>query len=116
MGAMIIPGIMACRPRGPVIDPFAAQVVLLMRFNGTNGSTSMIDDVGSTFAASGNAQLSTSSPITGSASLSMSTGNVLRSANSGIYAVGTGDFTIEVSVQTSVKDRVILEGRPAGVQ
>lgn len=106
-------GVIAGKRIANGLDPFAAQVVLLMRFNGTNGSTTMTDDVGSTFAASGSAQLSTSSPITGSASLSMTgTGNVLRNANSSMYSVGSGDFTIEVSIQTSVKDKIILEGRP----
>jgi hypothetical protein len=59
-------------------DPYDAFVKVLLRFDGTNGSTSIVDETGNnTWTCTGNAQLSTSTPKFGSAALLLD---------------GTGDF------------------------
>lgn len=79
-------------------DPYYSSVSALLHFDGTNGSTTFTDNgpLGLTFSAVGNAQLSTSGPKFGTASLLLD-GNgdyASRAANSA-FDYGTGDFSIE---------------------
>lgn len=79
-------------------DPYAANVSLLLNFNGTNGSTSFIDssNYGHTFTAVGNAQLSTSGQKFGTACLALDgSGDKIWTANTADLNVGTGAFTLE---------------------
>lgn len=81
-------------------DLYIANVVLLMGFNGTNGSTTIIDEspIGRTVTVNGNAQISTAvTPPFGSSSLLLDgTGDYLSCADSEDFNFGTGDFTIEL--------------------
>lgn len=78
--------------------------LLLMHFDGTNGSTSYIDVYGNTFAGiniAPNAQISTAASMFGGSSLNIQGGGSNNSAgyvNSSTFtgcAFGTGDFTVE---------------------
>lgn len=72
-----------------------AAVTRLLHFNGTNGSTTITDEAGSTCTAT-NSVLTTTSPKFGSACLDTGTssGYVKSDNNSGLD-FGTGDFCIE---------------------
>lgn len=79
-------------------DPSFASVSALLHFNGSNGSTTFTDSGpgARTFTAFGNAQLSTSGPKFGTASLLLDgSGDYLSSSANAAYDFGTGDFTIE---------------------
>ncbi len=84
---------------GPT-DPYFANVVSLLHFNGTNGSTTFTDEKGKTWTANGSAALDTSDKKFGSASLYLSAtgtpGNNIQSPTSADWAFGNGDFTIEM--------------------
>jgi len=69
----------------------------LFHFNGTNGSTSIIDTASTaTVTANGNAQLSTSNPKFGSACLLLDgSGDWVKSANDAGLDFGSGEFCIE---------------------
>lgn len=78
-------------------DPFWTSVKLLLRFNGTNGSTVFTDDTGlSSPTAIGNAQLSTAEKKFGTASLLLDgSGDGVQMTHISDLSMGTGDFTIE---------------------
>lgn len=83
-------------------DPFFASVVLLCGFEGTNGSTTMLDQ--SSYAraltAVGNAQLTTTTPLMGVSSLLLDgTGDTVTSPTVANLTVGTQDFTIECFIR-----------------
>jgi hypothetical protein len=84
----------------PVIvtgDPYYANVALLLHADGTNGSTTFIDNspVPKTVTAFADAQISTSVFKYGTGSAKFDgTGDYLT-VLSPLFAVGTGDFTVE---------------------
>lgn len=82
-------------------DPLWASVISLLRFNGTNGSTTFTDDTGlRTWTANGNAQISTTTPRNGTGcGLFDGTGDGLTPTNAADFALGTGDFSIELDVR-----------------
>lgn len=74
---------------------------ILLNFNGTNGSTTFTDEgpLGLAVTAFGNAQLSTTSPAFGSASLRLDgTGDRISVANNAALQLGGGQFTVECFV------------------
>lgn len=72
----------------------------LLKFNGTNDSTTMTDLMGHAFTASGTAKLSTTSPQYGSASLTLDGSSYIDTTSTLTdYAFGTGEFTLEASVK-----------------
>jgi len=79
-------------------DPYWGNVVAALHFNGTNGSTTMLDQTGRSWTAYNGAALSTTAPIMGSASLALDgTDDYIKSTtNLDDLRFGTGDFTIEV--------------------
>lgn len=80
-----------------VADPYAANVVLFLKGNGTNGSTTIVDSSPSpkSITILGNTQISTAdSKYNGSSIYFDGTGDYLT-AVSGDFALGTSDFTIE---------------------
>lgn len=95
------------RQRGFIINPFAfgggggdpywSNVVSLLHFNGTNGSTTYTDEKGLTWTSNGaNIALSTTSPKFGSASLAITgTNSYAETPSTTAFEFGTGDFTIE---------------------
>lgn len=88
--------------------PAAAGVlgtVLLLHFDGTNGSTTFTDNSPSpkTFTASGNAQISTTQSKFGGASLLLDgTGDWIETATSSDLSL-TADFTIEAWIRLSAQ-------------
>lgn len=79
-------------------DPDYSSVSALLHFDGTNGSTTFTDSgpLGLTFSANGNAQLSTSSPKFGTASLLLDgNGDYASRAANAAFDFGTSRFSIE---------------------
>lgn len=79
-------------------DPYYSSVSALLHFDGTNGSTTFTDSgpLGLTFSANGNAQLSTSSPKFGTASLLLDgNGDYASRAANAAFDFGTSPFSIE---------------------
>lgn len=81
--------------QGITCDPSYSSVLVLLHFDGTNGSTTFTDQKGNTWAAVGTAQLDTSTKLFGTASLNLSTADKITSSISSLN-FGTGPFTIEV--------------------
>ena len=82
------------------VDPWWADVVAMLRMDGTNGSTTFTDQKGHTFTATGNAQISTAqSKFGGASALCDGTGDLVSSANHADWDLGSGDFTIECWVR-----------------
>lgn len=82
--------------RSIVIDPYFDSVKSLLHFDGAHGSTSFTDELGNTWAAVGNAALSTTNKLFGTAALGL---DGVTDYITSIFAAdplnGTGDFTIE---------------------
>lgn len=87
---------------GGATDPDFASVKLLLHFNGTNGSTTVIDSSGSpaTCTARNGAALSTATPKYGSAALTLDGANDDVDTNRA-QNVGAGAFTLEAWVNPS---------------
>jgi hypothetical protein len=86
----------------PLADPFYANTMLLLRMDGTNGSTTFTDSSPTPKAvtAVGNAQISTAQSKFGGASLLLDgNGDYLSFPTSTDFAPGTGDFTVECWVR-----------------
>lgn len=78
------------------VDPYLANVTLLMSCDGANGSGLLTDLISHPLSTNGNVQLSTAQAKFGTASLLFDgTGDYFTSANSSDWAFGTGDLTIE---------------------
>jgi hypothetical protein len=70
--------------------------VLLMHFDGTDGSTTFTDEYGHTVTPSGNAQIDTAQSKFGGASAYFDgTGDYLSGTYTSDFSFGTGNFTIE---------------------
>lgn len=70
---------------------------LLMHFNGSDASTTMTDEIGHAFTATGSAQIDTAQSKFGDSSLLLdgTTDGVIQNATSADFTFGTGDFTLE---------------------
>lgn len=91
-------------------DPYFSSVRSLLHFDGTSGSTSIVDQISgrSWTAASGN-QLSTAQAKFGSTSLLVANNGITCSAGLG-GAIGTQDFTFEAFVYlTSVPNTYVIQ-------
>ena len=101
---------------GAAADPSFASVSLLLKFNGTNGSTTFTDlsSYGHTVTANGNAQVSTAQSVFDGASLLCDgTGDFLSIADHEAFNFGTGDFTIETRlryISATVHDIAAAQG------
>lgn len=83
---------------GPATDPFFSSVVLLCHFEGANASTTLTDSSSHarTSTAFGDAQLTTTAPLTGLASgLFDGNGDNWTFPNSTDFDFGAGSFTME---------------------
>jgi hypothetical protein len=79
-------------------DPYYGNVSLLLKGNGTNGSTTIIDSSPSpkTVTAFGNAQISTAQSKFGGASIAFDgAGDYLDVGSNSAFGYGLSDFTIE---------------------
>ena len=98
---MVNPGLLSQR------DPFFANAVSLMHFNGAAGEPTYTDVKGKiwggqiearTWTAGGNAQLDTSQSLFGTSSLLLDgTGDYVQSGDEVGFEPGAGDFTIELA-------------------
>lgn len=81
----------------PTTDPDFANVVSLLHFDGTDGSTTITDVIGKTWTVQGNAHLDTEDKKFGSASLLLDgSGDGISTGHSSDFDFGSGDFTIEM--------------------
>lgn len=114
----MIPGVVASRRHAvaPVeeYDPYWGNVVSLLRFNGPDGSTDIVDDKGIVWTANGDAKISTAQARFGGSSLRLDgAGDFIVSAADAAMARGTVDFTVEAWVRTAVaKQSYIFDTSP----
>lgn len=79
-------------------DPNYAKCTVLLHFNGADGSTNFVDQIGNLWTASGDAKISTSSPLYGSSSgLFDGSGDYISADIAS--AIGTGDFTVRGKIR-----------------
>lgn len=101
-------------------DPYFANVVSLLHFDGTNGSTTITDVKGKTWNAAGSAQLDTGILKFGSASVVLDgTGDYVLPNTSADFTLGTGDFTIDLWIRASSLAKAvsgIVDWRPLSTQ
>ncbi len=95
-----------------------ANVSSLLHMEGTNGSTTILDEKGNLFTASGGATLSTGASKFGSSSAYFNAQGAYIKGPGSINAFGTGDFTIELWFNatqlpgTQANGFTLFEGRP----
>ena len=104
----------------PSSDPYFSNVVLFLKGDGTNGSTSIIDSspIPKTITRFGNTQISTAQSKYGGSSLLFNPStDYLTIENTNALILGTGDFTVEFWAYTLLnpsvtydhtKDRIII--------
>lgn len=99
-------------------DPNFASVISLLHFNGTDGSTTITDQIaGRTWSVSGTTALSTTNPKFGSACLSVPNSGKATSNVAAGDAFGTGDFTVELWIRpTSWGTDIIYDTRTAATE
>lgn len=76
-------------------DPLFGLVVALLHFQGSGGSTTFTDQKSNTWAATGNAQISTANFKWGASSLLLDGNNDGISSTASQLALGNGDYCIE---------------------
>lgn len=99
---------------GPT-DPYWANVVSLLHFDGTDGATSIVDQKSRSWTNFG-LSLDTSQSRFGPSSLICDgvTGRYINTASSADFAFGTGDFTIEFFlrvVSVALGFQIMFDGR-----
>lgn len=97
-------------------DPYWNQVSSLLHMDGTDGSTSFIDEKGNIWTAAGNAKLTTAAPLYGTASGTFDgTGDIVSASSAAWNDLSTGDFTIEFAFKGPLtKDSTVLSKRTGG--
>ena len=94
-------------------DQYYNSCSLLMHLNGSNGSTTFVDNSPrtKTFTVNGNSQISTAqSKFGGSSALFDGSGDYLSSPSNADYTFGTGNFTIECwAYRSTGNDNGILQ-------
>lgn len=101
-------------------DPYWANVVSLLHFNGADGSTTFTDETGKTWTPTGNAQIDTAISRFGGGSGLFDGNNDYLTATHADFALGTGDLTVEMwhyrignTQAGSSADSTILDARTA---
>lgn len=96
-------------------DPYWANVVSLLHFDGADGSTTFTDQTGKTWAANGNAQIDAAQAKFGAASLLLDgVDDDTSHAGHADFGFGTGDFTWECFVRRANGTCVIFDNRTSG--
>ena len=98
-------------------DPNFSNVVKLCHFDGTNGSTTLVNSCprGNTPVCNAGAALSTAQSKFGGASLLLAGGtSSVTCATHADYAIGTSDFSVEVWARPTASSGVVVDFRPAG--
>lgn len=93
MGAQQL--LLAVAPVGGASDPYFANVQALLHFNGSNGSTTITDQIAGHSWTASSVTLSTSSPKFGSASLNVAAAGYVIATDATNFPPGTGDCTYE---------------------
>lgn len=90
------------------VDPYAANVVLLLRMQGANGSTTFTDSTGRhSMTALDNAYISTAQHYIGSSSAYMDgASDGISTPSDSDFGFGSGDFTIEMFVRPTYSPSV----------
>ena len=101
-------------PAGPS-DPYWANVVSLMHFDGPDGSTSISDQKGRIWTPHGNAQLDTSQRKWGGSSILLDGSGDYLSTPSAAGLTFSNDVTVELFIRPSsvASNKTILTKRPA---
>lgn len=77
-----------------------SYVVAMLHGNGTDGSTTITDQIGKTWTAGGNAQIDTAQSKFGGASILFDgTGDYVQSADNADWNLGTGDFSFDFQMR-----------------
>jgi hypothetical protein len=94
----------AAYPNMITSESYVNNLSALLHFNGTNGSTSIIDQTGKTWTISGAATISTAQSKFGGSSLACpgTSINGATTPSTGDFDFGSGDFTIEFFVRFNV--------------
>lgn len=111
-------------PTAEFSDPSSVPVqeVALLHFDGTNGSTTFVDELGKTWVANGTAALDTSVQKFGSASLADPTAaSATEAASDNDFGYGTDNFTIEfwtrpTNISTGAATQLIYDQRTSTTQ
>ncbi len=94
-------------------DPHWANVSALLKFDGADGSTSIVDETGRAWTASGAAAISTTGPRFGSGCLLIpagaASGTRVETAGGTAFQMGAGDFTMECFIRP---ETAALTGEP----
>lgn len=86
----------------PTTDPYWANVVSLLHFDGADGSTTFTDESGKIWTAHGSAQIDTAQSKFGGGALLLDGSNAyISTAAHADFGFGTGDFTVEAWVRYS---------------
>jgi len=112
MSMMVSPYAFAAAGGGP--DPYFSNVILLMGFNGADGSTSFVDEssYGRTVSAFGNAQIDTAQSKFGVSSLLLDgSGDYLTLPDSNDWDFGSGDWTVELFVRLNTTGNMAFLGQ-----
>ena len=91
----LIPTCLRMGAAGRNSDPYWANVVALLHFDGADGSTTFTDQTGKLWSAEGGAKISADAYAFGGASLYLPAGAQIKTTGSSDFAFGLGDFTIE---------------------
>lgn len=88
------------------VDPHFGNVVALLKFDGANGSTSIVDVTGRTWTANGNAEISSDTQKFGNSLLCDGTGDYVSSIGGYSLSVGGRDHTIEAWIRLDTLGRI----------
>lgn len=87
----------------PSTDPYWANVVALLHFDGSNGATTFVDQRAHTFTSRNGASLSTAQQKFGPSSLLLNGSNQnIDAPSSSDWEFGSGDFTIELFARPAI--------------
>lgn len=86
--------------------------ILLLKFDGTDGSTTITDEIGHTVTASGNAHIENTQSVYGGTSLQLDgSGDYLTVTNASDLMITSQDFTIDVYVRLTAIGLIEFLGR-----
>ena len=115
MSPLSIPGKMVLKKESATADPYYDNVSLLLHGDGTNGSTTIVDNSPSpkTMTALGNAQISTTESLFGGSSLYFdgSGNDAIQTLPGNDFVYGTGPFTLEAWIYYQGKGNGGYDGR-----
>src|SRR5690606_11367203 len=90
-------------PVSHTTDPHWANVVSLLHFDGSNSSTTITDETGTSWTAYDGAAISTAQSVFGGASAFLDGGSdtIRHTSDQPDFDFGSGDFTIECRIRPS---------------